>query len=253
MKKILNRMRLKCHRIAAIGLSTIVGIGVLVGTAHPASADVDITAKPAGIDVSHYQGSINWKKVKSAGIQFAWIKATEGTTYHDPKFNANYTNAYNAKVIRGAYHFARPGSSSGAKQATYFANHGGGWSADNLTLPGALDLEAGCSGLSQTKMRNWITAFHKTYKAKTGRDVVIYTTASWWSSCTGNWTGMANKSPMWVAHWGVSKPSVPSGWSTWTIWQRTDSGSVAGVPGPVDRDRFNGARARLLALANNTK
>nr|WP_133884396.1 lysozyme [Glycomyces sp. NRRL B-16210] len=213
----------------------------------------------AGIDVSHYQGSINWTSVRNAGIQFAYIKATEGTSYKDPQFNTNYPAAHAAGVIRGAYHFARPNASSGAVQANYFASNGGAWSADNLTLPGALDIEAppsgaACYGLSTTQMRNWIQDFHNTYKSRTGRDPVIYTTASWWNSCTGSWTGMATQSPLWVAHWGVSSPNLPAGWSstTWTCWQYTDSGSVPGISGAVDRNYFNGARDRLLALANNT-
>ena len=65
-----------------------------------------------GIDVSRWQGEINWTSVRNAGIQFAWIKATEGTTYKDDQFNANYVNAYNAGVIRGAYHFATPDTSA---------------------------------------------------------------------------------------------------------------------------------------------
>ncbi|WP_349258432.1 GH25 family lysozyme [Stackebrandtia sp.] len=227
-------------------------IGITAVAVPLANADVTTKANPEGIDVSSYQGSINWSSVKSAGISFAWIKATEGTTYHDSRFNANYTNAYNAGVIRGAYHFARPGNSSGSAQATYFASHGGGWSKDGKTLPGAVDLEAGCAGLSQSSMRNWILAFYNTYKSKTGRDVVIYTTRSWWSSCTGGWTGMGAKSPMWVAHWGVSSPSIPAGFPTWTAWQFSSTGRVSGISGNVDRDHFNGSAARLLALANNT-
>lgn len=242
------------RRIRLIGCAvaaSLLAVTVLAITS-PASAEAEPKAKPGGIDVSHYQGSINWKKVRDAGIQFAWIKSTEGTSYTDPKFAANYTGAYKAKVIRGAYHFARPGNSSGASQARYFVKHGGAWSADNRTLPGALDLEAGCHGLSKKKMRGWISDFHRTYKEKTGRHVVIYTTASWWSSCTGNWTGLSKKSPMWVAHWGASSPSVPHGWATWTAWQYTSGGSVSGISGNVDRNRFNGSRDRLLALANNT-
>ncbi len=208
---------------------------------------------PAGIDVSHYQGSINWSSVKSAGISFAYIKATEGTSYKDPNFSANYLHADNARVIRGAYHFAQPGSSSGASQATYFAANGGAWSADGLTLPGMLDLEGGCYGLSTTSMRNWILSFYNTYKSKTSRDVVIYTSPSWWNTCTGRWTGMSTKSPLFVANWTTaSSPTIPYGFPYATLWQYTDSGSVSGVPGAVDRDRFNGTSARLLALANNT-
>ncbi|WP_328473076.1 GH25 family lysozyme [Streptomyces sp. NBC_00448] len=210
-------------------------------------------AYPEGIDVSHYQGSINWSSVKAAGIQFAYIKATEGTTYTDPNFSANYLNAYNAKVIRGAYHFAHPDLSSGAAQATYFATHGGAWSADNLTLPGMLDLEGGCYGLSAASMQSWILDFYNTYKAKTSRDVVIYTSASWWNSCTGGWTGMSARSPLNVAYWTTgSSPTIPSGFPFWTFWQYSDSGSISGISGAVDRDRFSADSSRLLALANNT-
>ena len=213
----------------------------------------NLSAYPAGIDVSHYQGSINWSSVKGAGIEFTWMKATEGTSYKDPNFNTNYTGAYNAKVIRGAYHFARPDTSTGAAQATYFASNGGAWSADNLTLPGVLDLEGGCYGKSASAMQSWITDFYNTYKSKTGRDIVIYTSASWWNQCTGGWSGMSAKSPLWAAHWtSAGSPTIPSGFPTWTVWQYTDSGSVSGVSGNVDRDRFNGDSSRLLALANNT-
>lgn len=218
-----------------------------------AEGSASTQASLAGIDVSHYQGTINWSSVKSAGIKFAYIKATESTTYKDPTFNANYVHAYNAKVIRGAYHFARPNLSSGAAQAKYFAGNGGAWSRDNLTLPGMLDLEGGCYGKSTSAMRSWILDFYNTYKAKTSRDVVIYTSPSWWNTCTGGWSGMSTRSPLFVAHWtSASSPSIPSGFPYWTFWQYTDSGSVSGISGAVDRDRFSGNSSRLLALANNT-
>ena len=208
---------------------------------------------PLGIDVSHYQGTVNWSSVKAAGISFAYIKDTEGTTYKDPDFNTNYLNAYNAKVIRGAYAFAQPSSSTGAAQATYFADNGGAWSADNLTLPGMVDLEGGCYGMSTSAMQSWILDFYNTYKSKTGRDVVIYTSPSWWNTCTGGWTGMYSKSPLFVADWTTaSTPTIPSGFPYATLWQYTDSGSVSGVSGAVDRDRFNGTSTGLLNLANNT-
>ncbi|MFH0241500.1 lysozyme [Streptomyces sp. HK10] len=216
------------------------------------------TSGVQGIDVSHWQGAINWTSVRNSGIQFAWIKATEGTSFKDSRFNTNYVAAYNAGVIRGAYHFARPDVSGGSTQAAYFASNGGAWSRDNMTLPGVLDIEhnpygAMCYGLSTTQMRAWITDFYNTYKSRTTRDVVIYTTAGWWNTCTGNWTGMYYKSPLWVAHWTSSEtPTIPSGFPTWTVWQYTSTGSVGGVSGNVDRNKFNGSRDRLLALANNT-
>lgn len=215
------------------------------------------TSGVQGIDVSNWQGSINWTSVKASGTDFAYMKATEGTNFKDARFNANYTNSYNAGLIRGAYHFARPNSSNGATQANYFASNGGGWSKDGKTLPGVLDIEsnpsgASCYGLSTTQMRTWVNDFYNTYKARTGRDVVIYTTASWWNSCTGSWTGMAAKSPLWVAHWGTTSPNIPAGFPTYTIWQYTATGRVSGVTGDVDRNKFNGTMDRLVALANNT-
>ncbi|WP_340561451.1 lysozyme [Streptomyces sp. GSL17-111] len=222
------------------------------GTLTPAD-----TSGVQGIDVSHWQGSINWSSVKASGIDFAYIKATEGTSFKDSRFGANYTGAYYAGLIRGAYHFARPNYSNGATQANFFASNGGAWSRDNQTLPGVLDIEHNpsgsmCYGLSTTQMRTWINDFYTTYKARTGRDMVIYTTASWWNTCTGRWTGMYNKAPLWIAHWGVSSPTIPSGFPTWTIWQYTATGRVGGVAGDVDRNKFNGSMSRLLALANNT-
>lgn len=238
------------------------GVGTRIHEGRPAvDASVGILSQTdgvQGIDVSHWQGAINWTSVRNAGIQFAWIKATEGTSYKDDRFNTNYTSAYYAGVIRGAYHFARPDISGGGVQAGYFASNGGAWSRDNMTLPGVLDIEANpygatCYGLSTTQMRAWITDFYNTYKSRTTRDVVIYTTAGWWNTCTGNWTGMYDKSPLWVAHWTTNaSPTIPSGFPYWTVWQYTSTGTVSGVSGYTDRNKFNGTRDRLLALANNT-
>lgn len=215
--------------------------------------DTDLLANPVGMDVSSYQGSINWSSVRGAGIEFAWMKATEGTSYKDPTFSANYLGAYNAGVIRGAYHYARPDVSGGAAQANFFAGNGGAWSRDNLTLPGVLDIEGSCYGKTPAAMQSWILDFYNTYKARTGRDIVIYTSPSWWNSCTGGWTGMSTRSPLWVAHWtSAGSPSIPQGFPFWTVWQYTSTGSVSGISGNVDRDRFSGDRSRLLALANNT-
>ncbi|NED09974.1 GH25 family lysozyme [Streptomyces sp. SID9124] len=218
-----------------------------------AKPDANLKANPVGIDVSSWQGGINWSSVRGAGIEFAWMKATEGLTYKDPTFSANYLNAYNAGVIRGAYHYARPDVSGGAAQADFFASNGGAWSRDNLTLPGVLDIEGTCYGYSQAGMRQWVLDFYNKYKARTGRDVVIYTSPSWWNTCTGGWNGMSARSPLWVAHWtSAGSPSIPSGFPFWTVWQYSSTGAVSGVSGNVDRDRFSGDRSRLLALANNT-
>jgi GH25 family lysozyme M1 (1,4-beta-N-acetylmuramidase) len=225
---------------------------VVVLPAAPAQA-----ATVAGIDVSRYQGSINWAGVRAAGIEFAFIKATEGVSYKDPAFGANYVGAYHAGVVRGAYHFALPDRSGGATQANHLAGSGGAWSADGRTLPAALDLEgnpygASCYGLSPSAMRTWINDFLATYRARTGRYAVIYTTTSWWNSCTGSWTGPWANHPLWIARWAAGVGALPAGAPVWTVWQYTATGRVAGISGDVDRNWFNGDRSRLIALATNT-
>jgi hypothetical protein len=77
---------------------------------------------------------------------------------------------------------------------------------------------------------------------------MIYVSPSFWQSHLGNSTAFHHY-PLWVAHWGVSSPTVPGGWPTWTFWQRTDSGSVDGIAGRVDMNRFNGTSAQLATLA----
>ncbi|KAK9692885.1 hypothetical protein K7432_014148, partial [Basidiobolus ranarum] len=123
-----------------------------------------------GIDVSEYQLTVDWPGVASRGNKFVYIKATEGTTILNTYFSHQYTGASTSGLIRGAYHFAQPASSSGAAQARYFLAHGGGWSADGRTLPGAVDLEPNpngpeCYGLTQAAMVAWIHDFSNTCHA----------------------------------------------------------------------------------------
>jgi len=101
----------------------------------------------------------DWKKVKSQGVAFAYIKATEGTGFIDGYFYRNYIGSMNNSIIRGAYHFAGLSVSSGVAQSEYFLAHGGGWTGDGITLPGAIDLEGNCSGLSTPQMVAWIPHF----------------------------------------------------------------------------------------------
>ncbi|MFI6346058.1 lysozyme [Streptomyces sp. NPDC050560] len=215
----------------------------------PDSADLDETV--AGMDVSHYQGTVDWAGAYAGGARFAYMKATEGTGYKDPNFSANYTGSYNAGFIRGAYHFANPNASGGAAQADYFVANGGGWSADGKTLPPMLDIEYGasstCWGLDQASMRAWITDFVNEVHTKTGRWATIYTTTDWWTQCTGNSGDYGGNNPLFIARYSSSVGTLPAGWATWTFWQFADSGTF-----PGDQDTFNGPLSGLQNLANNT-
>jgi GH25 family lysozyme M1 (1,4-beta-N-acetylmuramidase) len=204
-----------------------------------------------GLDVSGYQPSINWSTVAADGGKFAYIKATEGTDYVNPYFSSQYNGSYGAGLIRGSYHFAHPDSSTGAAQADYFVAHGGGWSADGKTLPGALDIEwnpggADCYGLTQSSMAAWITSFVNEYHAKTSAWPVIYTATSWWSECVGSSGNYSGNDPLWLANYNGSPGAMPYAWGYQTIWQSADSGTF-----PGDQDSFNGSQANLQTLATN--
>jgi GH25 family lysozyme M1 (1,4-beta-N-acetylmuramidase) len=203
-----------------------------------------------GMDVSSYQGDVDWATAWNNGARFAYVKATESTDYTNPYFAQQYNGSYDVGMIRGAYHFATPNTSSGADQANYFVDNGGGWSGDGQTLPGALDIEynpygSTCYGLSQGAMVDWIADFVNTYRARTGRDAVIYSTTDWWSTCTGNSGDFGSSDPLWIARYSSDPGALPAGWGWYTIWQYADSGVF-----PGDQDYFNGAYDRLQALAN---
>lgn len=200
-------------------------------------------ARTPGIDVSAYQGNVDWSSQWNSGVRWAYTKATEGTYYKNQYFAQQYNGSYSAGMIRGAYHFANPAGASGKAQADWFINHGGGWTADGYTLPGALDVEGTCYGKSPTAMVGWITSFVDEYKLKEGRTPVIYTNRSWWQDCTGNSTAF-HSSALWFAH-PTTLGTLPGGWAQQTIWQYA-------VAGGIDQNTFNGSLTQLKAFANNS-
>ncbi|MFF5894708.1 lysozyme [Streptomyces argenteolus] len=215
------------------------------------SGGVGATAvQTEGVDVSGHQGNVAWSTLWNSGVKWAYVKATEGTYYKNTYFTQQYNGSYNVGMIRGTYHFATPDTTSGATQANYFVDNGGGWSRDGKTLPGVLDIEwnpygAQCYGKTQAGMVSWIRDFVNTYKARTGRDAVIYTATSWWKDCTGNNATFGATNPLWVARYNTTVGELPAGWGYYTMWQYTSSGPTVG-----DHNHFNGALDRVAALAN---
>lgn len=231
---------------AAVLAVLTLGAGSAAASEREAGASAAPSGGVLGIDVSSHQGDVNWPAWYDAGKRFAYVKATEGTGYTNPYFGQQYTGSADAGMIRGAYHFALPDSSGGAAQAEYFLEHGGGWSPDGRTLPGAVDLEwnpygAGCYGKTKGEMRSWITAFVDRYEEGTGRHPVIYTNASWWGQCVGADSSFADTAPLWIARYADERGRLPGDWAYETFWQYSDD--------PIDQNRFNGSYARLQAFA----
>jgi lysozyme len=199
-----------------------------------------------GIDVSKYQGTIDWKKVKAAGIQFAFVRVSDGLHYPDGKFAANWTGTRAAGVLRGAYQFFRPGQDPVA-QADLLLDAMGTLADDDL--PPAIDVEV-TDGQSPAAVVAAIQKWVDRIETATGRTPIVYTYYYFWQYSAGGSAAFSDF-PLWIANYGVTCPSVPPTWPRWSFYQYTGSGSVPGVPGVVDRNRFNGDLAALRAFTQS--
>jgi GH25 family lysozyme M1 (1,4-beta-N-acetylmuramidase) len=207
-----------------------------------------------GLDVSGWQPNVDWQSQWNMGARFTYIKASEGTDYTSSNFSNQWAGATNTGFIRGAYHFAIPAVSSGAAQANYFVDHGGGWTGDGRTLPPLLDIEYNpypkygdtCYNMGGWAMELWIRDFSNTILQRTGRLPAIYTTANWWNLCTNSDSGFG-ANPLHIARYSTSVGSMPAGWNTYQIWQYSSTGPFTG-----DSNAFNGTEADLQNFAKFT-
>ncbi len=195
-----------------------------------------------GIDVSKWQGEINWKKVADAGYKFANIRVSNGTAL-DSYFAKNRAGAKANGIIVGAYHFFQPDIDP-TKQAEFVVSHVGMLPADEL--PVTLDLEWADGGTpTVTAVKTWMDIV----TAGTGKVPMIYTSVGYWNPIFNSEFKMH---PLWVAHWGTECPNLPEGWTEWAFWQ-PGGGPVPGVPGDiVDMDKFNGNLQDLKNFATGS-
>jgi len=214
---------------------------VLLQLFTAACSDDTNSSTSTGIDVSHYQGDINWKALKKSGVSFSYIKVSEGKTITDPKFAANWADAQAAGVTRGGYHLFVPGD-DGPAQARQFLNSLASIGANyNGALPPALDIEPiHKSGLSAAKkeIQKWLTQVEDTLGCKP----IIYTSPYPWNDeFPDDFTGYQ----LWLADY-ADTPTIPEGWSDWLFWQHSKTSEQHGIEGDVDADRFNGSKIKLF-------
>lgn len=191
-----------------------------------------------GIDVSHHQGVIDWKKVAGDGVKYAIIKASEGVSRIDPKLSVNATGAKANKILTSFYHYARPENNAADKEASHFATAVLGLHVD---FPLVLDVEGEASKIGKSKLTQWCEVFCTTLKRLTGKDVMIYTGASFAKDYLGAPLG---KYPLWVANYGRGLTKAPMQnptWSVWSLYQYTETGKVNGISGNVDVNVMNKA------------
>ena len=232
-------------------ISTV--LGLLLGAVGIAGLGTYVTADPAaaapfihGIDVSAWQGSVDWGAVRRSGRLFAFAKATEGATFVDRTFPANRTGMALAGLnLRGFYHFARPDRNSAAAEAAHFLRTVGPLAPGEVPV---LDLEVAPG----PGVGDWAAEWLALVAQGTGRTPVLYSYQSYlYSVPTARLTGY----PLWVAAWGANDGTLPASppktdrWSRWTWWQYTSNATVPGVVGRVDDSVFAGTAADLSAFA----
>ena len=193
-----------------------------------------------GIDVSHYQGEVDWARVAASGMSFTFIKATEGLRYVDPRFDVNQRGAKAAGLLAGAYHFFHP-SVDPVAQAEHFlatAPVGRGW------LPAVLDLEKPPERGDQINVAKAARMWLDHVEQATGCRPLVYTNRSFWQTHLDN---ALAEFPLWYAQY-ANQPDPPENAPDWSFWQHSQRGQVPGVDGAVDLNLFGGDSDQLAAL-----
>jgi lysozyme len=215
----------------------------VVGLNYPNARDYPVH----GIDVSKFQGDIDWDKVAASGVKFAWIKATEGGDRADERFQANWTGAKAAGVPHGAYHFVywcRP-------PLEEIGNFEQNAPVEDDALPPVLDVEATPTSktchrhLTQegaiADMKVMLTEMERHY----GKRPIIYTTVDFYEAILSD--GALMDYPIWVRSTKYH-PAVKYGPRAWHFWQYQSDAWVPGIGTKVDRDAFYGTQEQWEAF-----
>ncbi len=199
-----------------------------------------------GIDVSKWQGNIDWARVKAAGVEYAFIRVSDGIATIDEKFVPNWVGAGLQDIPRGVYQFFRPHRDP-IEQADIVIDHLLEYGVGEL--PPVIDVEATNDQTPATVATNvglWIDRVESVL----GVTPIIYTGRYFWNDNVRS--NAYSTYPLWHAQYtSAACPNIADAWSDWLIWQYSSSGRVDGIAGDVDMNRFNGDRARLLGLVGD--
>jgi len=210
-----------------------------------------------GLDVSQWQGVINWSQVAASDNEFVYIKATDSQDINDPRFRVNGPGASNTDLLVGVYHFATPYSytrnspidlaagSDAVAEAQWFVQRAGAYMQPG-NLPPVLDLEVN-SSLGKTVLSNWAAEFLDEVESLVGVRPIIYANSNWAMNFLD-----ANvvDTDLWVANWGASSNPSTGTWSDYAFWQYTALGGSPGIDpnfNTTDLNVFNGTRQELEA------
>ncbi len=228
---------LQVTHVGGQSVNSLYGVGV-VYAASGLFQDVPTSQYREGIDVSHWQGNIDWVQVAAAGKSFAIVKATEGVGYKDDKYDRNKAGAMGNGLKFGAYHFARP-ENDPIREADWFIDNS---DYEHGMLIPTLDLER-TGGRGPNGLTNWTKAWLARVNERLGVKPMIYMSPHFWQTNLNNtrWFADNGYEVLWIAHWHVANPSPPAdnwGGKGWTFWQYTSDGRVPGISGRVDLNRY---------------
>jgi len=193
-----------------------------------------------GIDVSYYQGTIDWAAVRGDGVEYAFVRATDGLGYIDSKFEQNWEGARAQGILRGAYQFFRPNENPVAQADLLLQKLQGVTPGE---LPPVIDVEA-TGGLQPAVVAEAVRAWVDRVRPVIGREPIIYTGFYFWRDQVGAADFTASR--LWHAQYTTTAcPTIAPPWQDWAFWQYTSTGTVAGITGNVDVNRWNGTRAQL--------
>ena len=221
----------RAKRILSFLLMLLVAISASVLHVSAISADTDEVF--SGIDVSVYQGDIDFEQVKNSGIEVVYIRAGYGFSVTDPKFEENYTNATKAGLKSGAYYFVTARNTEQAYlQATRFAEL---ISGKTFAARPAMDFEE-FGNLGKNGINIVGLAFMQKLRELTGIVPILYTDAY---NASETWDWNFAQFPLWVADYDAEEPYVTSNiWQSYAGFQYSDRGEIPGIYGNVDLDRF---------------
>lgn len=201
-----------------------------------------------GIDVSHHQQDIDWDKVFAAGAQFGYVKATQGATVVDARFQENIHAAILSGIPSGAYHFLSS-LTPADRQADNFITAYATWH-ESCLLPPVIDMEWDKKSADEpdrweSKSPEEIVSMAQTLleriESELGVKPVIYTNKSWWEARIGSVGEVLSKYPLWMSRYGLFNelnPPIMDGFD-WLIWQFTEHGKIDGISGTVDVNWWN--------------
>ncbi|MHA0857519.1 glycoside hydrolase family 25 protein [Paenibacillus sp. CMAA1364] len=196
-----------------------------------------------GIDISHWQGTINWEQVRLDGKVFTFIKASEGSTFQDKRFLINVKSAVAAGLLVGAYHFSRANSPASVKaEVDHFLSTVAPVAKD-LRLPLVLDIETKEAGSKANVVRT-VRAWVEYFKERTGKYPLIYTFPNFIDTSLDT---SFSDIPLWYAYYHKDgSPIDRGGWKAWEFLQYSSTGKVNGISGNVDMNEYKGTKEELM-------